>query len=1823
MSTSSASDAAASLTALQTQLLREDGVEEKVEVNQRALVDKILARYSGEYTVFRELLQNSNDANATEVEIDFVSTPDSKRRISDYRLRQAASQVTPIVPPKPSPGPFRRSGPLSSRTGFSFASWLLGDRPEMGSSSTKVVSTTPAPPVPMSGTVVYRNNGKPFSGQDWGRLRKIAEGNPDEQKIGFFGVGFYSLFSMCEEPFITSGREFMGFFWRGDQLFTKKGEKQEEERMTTFLLNFRDPAPFPTLSSFGRFLATSLGFTSHLRQIIVRFDETIVLRLEKAVSPPKPLDIYNLGHYAQGGFVKETAEGLFRMTGVTIRTVQLTVEVTDQDATAESAHVSDGKANEGGLATPMTSKPSADQNPKPATHNIFFRLATAGFQSLLPPKMVSEMERTTKKKPPSTTEVSVLYCNGDEFEAGRGTGADYPVEGSTLVKGSEIFRDLVSFPEQGRVVIGFATHQTTGCSMLLSGQFIPTVERESIDFVDRVLANYNNELLSACGVLARICHDDDLAQVDRLYRSMQHLSPSLTAPLPLESSNDEMWKYIVKRATHALRAFAFLHPSTPHAQVGRAVARSFYAATPGVAFPMLSTQGVQPLTAIRFPDPAMKGFARLTPLIPEAMMSAAKDVVDEIVNAGIVRQMDITDIPAEIQDRLLSTEECTSLLRWLCTFLNRGGEKSWKRQILGAVTAQVEMGSKKETKEVQQESHPTTGKVITVKLNEFRYHLNPRVIPPDVPVPPNVVPFALTHQFSVVELQELLGWPELPLTEWVNFVVNSVPELELNPHFAEKVLGIVGRAFASGNMRNDSKAIIISALEQKKVIPTRKGMRYPRESYFKNVTLFEDLPAVHLSNPKVVTETFLKELGVREHVDLQIVLDRLADLKWDHTELVKYLASVQSKLNEEELRKLRTTSMFPKEGTPSDSTTRYRADQLYFPEDALRSIDMPLLAWNKGRLRQNSEEGKLLSLFGLNKTVPLDKLLSDAAATKNSALRVRLLNYFLENHRAVYSNVYQPANISHKFLPIQGSDLLASPYEVFADPQSAVMGFSVLAEDLRPASDKFGVRLRPPVTECVRRLRTNPPRDTTEAENIFSWLSNRIGEFSATDWATLERTPLVPMIRKNDKNQDYCELLEPGKVFFAGGGDPSLLEDVSIVDFGPAANVFLRACGVRDEPSPVDVLRKVLQDPPGYLKRIGVEKYLNLIRTIATMPPKSTGLESEMSRIPWLICLVNEGEGEQEKTTYKLGNAGDIFLVDDSVTKQLFNPLTCPMENVVEEFYERLGSKWLTRNVSEQFVPIGNLAKTTRTKELQDLIHNRAPLLMYDASGRHQARDVLPDAQKTLEKLIVSEVRDIEIRRTFKGIVKTESTTACLGKDKSQTQWHLLISSKQADVDFFDVAQALGRVLFKRPRLNDSLLLSTLLSTSIINLRRKGFPVDRILNKDKARLQNATLALNPPTTPPPPAAPPVGGKLLPPVPDDGLLPQRDSIDPKTESQLAQVMSLFPDAAADEVRRLLASTDAQTLINRFLDQGYPTSPKHEAPEDRSNSTLPASKGTSSSNASRGSQEEADVSLNNLFSSVKSWLGIDAQGSGRSESTLQQPPPNAPGAWSSTPPNGEQRLPTTQPNRNPVSLDPGFSAHLRSNLERSIQTLRSSQEGDFEAVIPPEAPADVVAPARGDYCSPLLSSDLTLLGDTAGFQIFYEKASGLQGKRTVEQLLGDGTVARFVGLLEKLAHEVFGMKGNGAMKIWWDSNGAAVAFNRNRSLYFNIRYFRAWHDWSGENQPREKWREAMIYWFMVFCHEMAHNFVGPHNSEHEFYLSSFAEQYMVKLHDIIGK
>ena len=123
---------------------------------------------------------------------------------------------------------------------------------------------------------------------------------------------------------------------------------------------------------------------------------------------------------------------------------------------------------------------------------------------------------------------------------------------------------------------------------------------------------------------------------------------------------------------------------------------------------------------------------------------------------------------------------------------------------------------------------------------------------------------------------------------------------------------------------------------------------------------------------------------------------------------------------------------------------------------------------------------------------------------------------------------------------------------------------------------------------------------------------------------------------------------------------------------------------------------------------------------------------------------------------------------------------------------------------------------------------------------------------------------------------------------------------------------------------------------------------------------------------------------------------------------------------------------------------------------------------------------------------------------------------------------------------------------------------------------------------------------------------------------------------------------------SIHIFYDAAGETIAFNRNASIFLNLRYYEAWR-----GQPVTppciiildfccRWRgsagrgfiESLCRVVGVWCtsvsltdsfwgllryfslaHEIAHNLVKPHNSEHEFYFSSICQKYLPGLSRLI--
>jgi hypothetical protein len=403
------------------------GNDEAVTVNTRALIDKVLARYSGEWTTLRELLQNAADASATKVIIRYQTLP---------------SSTVPVT----------QSCESSSRLKHVLLHHTLK-------------------------SFTVENNGVHFKASDWSRLKKIAEGNPDETKIGAFGVGFYSVFADCEEPFVSSGNEALAFYWKGDSLFTKTLQlKGVHHANTTFMLPMRNStSPIPSLLSLSQFLTSSLTFVG-LESIELWLDDWRIVRLDKIVAPTKSVDI-------APDLERNTREGLMRVRSISQEAAQLHaswLRVVEWNPKATSLVVNSGQATSSKAPNPAHSLRTFFSRFAPGAGNaaaekaakeelekqtlisedlmgeeqatIFLHVNKADVDTTVSKSFSHELERATKKSPPKTTTVSLMTVSYDEHTV---STASRTGQASKTIS---LFSSVL--PTRGKVFIGFPTNQS-------------------------------------------------------------------------------------------------------------------------------------------------------------------------------------------------------------------------------------------------------------------------------------------------------------------------------------------------------------------------------------------------------------------------------------------------------------------------------------------------------------------------------------------------------------------------------------------------------------------------------------------------------------------------------------------------------------------------------------------------------------------------------------------------------------------------------------------------------------------------------------------------------------------------------------------------------------------------------------------------------------------------------------------------------------------------------------------------------------------------------------------------------------------------------------------------------------------------------------------------------------------------------------------------------------------------------------------------------------------------------------------------------------------
>ncbi|KAF8270077.1 hypothetical protein EI94DRAFT_1723808 [Lactarius quietus] len=976
----------------------------------------------------------------------------------------------------------------------------------------------------------------------------------------------------------------------------------------------------------------------------------------------------------------------------------------------------------------------------------------------------------------------------------------------------------------------------------MATRFIPTVERESIDLVDRNVAVWNKSLLYVGGFLSRFAYEQELGTIKNLWDG----AAPVDGPDGLPDAEFQSW--LRARALHALKFFTF-HPSTPSPVVSTSMQTAFFTCATTHPFSIISSEGVRSASLVHVPDPEFSGFLKRLPVISEDIASGAKIMIAALRARGMIKNITFVDVLKELRSRPLSETETIACLKWWINVNKQGGDPNLlhgQSQLLDVLVVSINGPPER-----------------IMKLSDARTFLNLRaggaIIPTDGPLPSTLLPTSVTSSFAPYVLWTIFPWKQLTIVDWLRHVTdpevsagNAEFDITISASWAERVLSVLARAWPS--LPKSAIGDVINILSPIPCVPTSAGLKIPAQAYFASVNMFRDLPTVTMSSgTKGALEKVLQSLGVRKHVELQIVFDRMIETgDWTIVDLVKYLVSVQSTLTPQELEHLRHMSAFPKEGAdkelPAPSTDskvqRYKAMDLYEPVDIFRELGFPIIDWGiDNRWKPSSNEAKFLINLGLRRFPPLWELLN-ITASDNQTLREKALTFFLDNLSSKYSD-YDPNNYRDlAFVPaVRGSEkVLAKPFELYASPEWAALGFLVVDPLLRDdAASKLKLTSHPPTSEIVALLERSPPKDDTTARQWFEVLSGRVPEFSHDELRKLSETPFVP--GRSAGGKGVIQRLPPVQCFFFRAGGAELHSNLfSFVDFGWGANAFLAACGTRQEPSVEDIAQILLADPRQFYELVnGRENYLFELRSLAV---HSRLLEKgTIIRMKWSNVLLGsrrvkssdtKASNEGEEDDWDLLQPNKVAIVDDINAYRLFGDrvFCAPQEDILEKLYLFLGSPRLSSLVREDYETTVELSSRIGP-DIRHLILERLPLFLHEYPPSRQKNNFIV---KVFGKLLVTKsLHHGDVRHSH-----SHEASAVAKQDGTGPIELWLAGNTQ--VQMHEVSTSLCRFIFESPKNNDALLFMTILMSEIETLKQLGYNVDRILRQQKAEREEAERA---------------------------------------------------------------------------------------------------------------------------------------------------------------------------------------------------------------------------------------------------------------------------------------------------------------------------------------------------------------------------------------------
>jgi hypothetical protein len=652
--------------------------------------------------------------------------------------------------------------------------------------------------------------------------------------------------------------------------------------------------------------------------------------------------------------------------------------------------------------------------------------------------------------------------------------------------------------------------------------------------------------------------------------------------------------------------------------------------------------------------------------------------------------------------------------------------------------------------------------------------------------------------------------------------------------------------------------------------------------------------------------------------------------------------------------------------------------------------------------------------------------------------------------------------------------------------------------------------------------------------------------------------------RATEKAATQLVYLRPTQCYLGSGSTYGEIFD--FVDFGGTANAFLFKCGAKAEPTKVELANMACAEPARLLSVLqSPEKYMNLLRNLADDLPTLKKDKDLFKRMKTSAFLLGSREitsnnnrssdsyedDEAPIKQWQLATPGQLVVLDDYISYRLFkDSLICaPEEDLLEAFYMALGTQTLGSIVQEELKIGPHMEKQDAAIWLRKHVLERSKLFMHEYV-KHKPDAVRHDVKWLEKHLTVEVVRTLALRRSLRGHNQSHTEKRQAASQRTKGGYVLYVSAEERRPDMYQVGQAVCQLLLNRPNQQAYFFFEPFLKLELLDLRGRGYNVDRILRAKAAEARIAEEERR-----------------------KALEAEQHKIKER-EQEWAQQHQPVEATARESVK---------TPKTNRMPGGF-----EESPED-DHSSLATQKGKKN----RG-----------LFTTLSRHLGFDADEDahkGQHNNPAQRQlenflpePQGIPQPSTPAPSGGSKR---------PGSSDDGHvtnPAVIQRNLLNAIQSTRPHDSSELFS-----PPSQSTVMEQASYCDDTPGRNINFAAEAPhGMRVFVSKDLSVS---TQDFLRANGThIGQFEALLRDVA-SIYSLSPT-AVHIFYDEAGGRIAFNTGGSIFCNLRFFAQLHAprmATTQSQSREARVEATTWWWVVTAHELAHNLVSPHNSEHSYY------------------